>query len=61
MNCCQCEMLSINGVACHELGCPNSRKTWVKERQECVLFIECFGCGYEVEQGETCSCQEDSQ
>ena len=23
MNCDQCEMLSINGHACHESGCPN--------------------------------------
>ena len=61
MNCRQCEMLSINGAACHELGCPNAKKTWVEERQEWVLFIECFVCGYEVEKGETCSCQEDRQ
>jgi len=61
MKCDQCEMLSINGVTCHEIGCPNSKKTWVEERQEWVLFIECFVCGYEVEEGETCSCQEDSQ
>ena len=26
MKCDQCEMLSINGVACHEIGCPNSKK-----------------------------------
>lgn len=22
--CTQCEMLSINGLACHETGCPNT-------------------------------------
>jgi hypothetical protein len=27
MNCNQCEMLSINGLACHEIGCPETR-TW---------------------------------
>jgi hypothetical protein len=26
MNCDQCEMLSINGMACHETGCPNARR-----------------------------------
>lgn len=26
MKCDQCEMLSINGVACHETGCPNADK-----------------------------------
>lgn len=61
MKCDQCEMLSINRVACHETGCPNSKKTWVEERQEWVLFIECFVCGYEVEEGETCSCWEGSE
>lgn len=28
MKCDQCEMVSINGVACHETGCPNSRAKW---------------------------------
>lgn len=26
--CNQCEMLSINGVPCHEGGCPNEHKVW---------------------------------
>jgi hypothetical protein len=26
VHCDQCEMLAINGIACHEHGCPNSRK-----------------------------------
>ncbi len=28
LRCDSCEMLSINGMACHETGCPNSRKAW---------------------------------
>lgn len=28
MNCDQCQMVSINGVACHEIGCPNANKVW---------------------------------
>ena len=58
MHCDSCQMLSINGVPCHETGCPNSRKTWIAERGEWVLFIECRECGCDVEQGETCSCFE---
>lgn len=27
--CKQCNALSINGIACHEHGCPNSKKPWV--------------------------------
>lgn len=26
MRCDQCELLSINGVVCHETGCPNTHK-----------------------------------
>jgi hypothetical protein len=26
VRCSQCEALVINGVACHERGCPNQRK-----------------------------------
>jgi len=26
VRCSQCEALVINGIACHETGCPNSRK-----------------------------------
>ena len=28
MKCDQCEALTINGVFCHETGCPNSKKQW---------------------------------
>ncbi len=58
MRCDSCQMLSINGVPCHETGCPNSRKTWIEDRSEWVLFVECRECGCDVEQGETCSCFE---
>jgi hypothetical protein len=29
LKCDKCQMLSINGMACHELGCPNASKDWV--------------------------------
>ena len=54
MRCDQCEMLSINGVLCHEHGCPNARKTWIGERGQWVLFLECRECGCDVEAGEVC-------
>ena len=31
--CDQCEVLTINGVRCHETGCPNA---WKDERRECA-------------------------
>jgi hypothetical protein len=54
MRCDSCEMLSINGIACHEHGCPNSRKTWIAERGQWILFLECRECGCDVEAGEVC-------
>lgn len=58
LHCDQCEMLTINGLACHETGCPNEKKTWIADRGEWVLFVACFDCGFDVEVGETCSCLE---
>lgn len=46
----------INGVFCHETGCPNSKKTWIDGRGW-ILFLKCRECGDEMEAGEECSCQ----
>jgi ssDNA-binding Zn-finger/Zn-ribbon topoisomerase 1 len=59
ISCNQCSALMINGVFCHETGCPNSKKTWVHERQEWVRFVDCRECGYPVEIGEICDCQRE--
>jgi hypothetical protein len=40
IGCDQCEMVAINGVACHEQGCPSSHVGTVRE---------CFECGCEFE------------
>jgi len=29
LHCDQCEALAINGVPCHEQGCPHKSKPWV--------------------------------
>lgn len=55
IHCNQCEAAMINGVFCHEIGCPNSKKTW--EAGEWVKYYECFECGCDVREGETCDCQ----
>ena len=54
MKCDSCLIVSINGIACHETGCPNSRKTWIPERAQWVLYLGCRECGCEVEEGESC-------
>ena len=45
MKCDQCEALTINGVFCHETGCPNSGKVWDKSDQQWVRVYECPECG----------------
>ena len=60
MNCDQCQAAMINGVFCHESGCPNTKKTWVQDRESWVKFIRCFECGEDVEAGESCNCHEES-
>jgi hypothetical protein len=49
MNCDQCQALMINGVFCHETGCPNDRESgeWIKQR-------ECFDCGCTVDADDPC-------
>lgn len=54
--CNQCEALYINGLFCHETGCPNSGKRWVEG--EWVRFVKCFECGYDVVEGNVC-CEQD--
>ena len=49
----ECEAARINGVFCHETGCPNQKKTW---RGEWVRFLTCFECGCDVEEGTYCGC-----
>ena len=57
-HCDQCNALIINGIFCHEHGCPNSRKTWIAEDGEWVKFFKCHDCGFDVREGEYCSCSE---
>ena len=59
--CDQCEALVINGVYCHETGCPNSRKTWIEDRQAWILFLPCSACGSDVEVGEQCGCEDSEE
>ncbi len=56
IKCDQCEALMINGVFCHETGCPNSKKTW--EDGEWIRYLDCFECGAKVREEELCNCQE---
>jgi len=49
MNCNQCEFLFINGVGCHETGCPNSKSA-----------PTCFRCGFSTNDDGECDCMVES-
>ncbi len=62
IHCDQCEMLSINGVACHESGCPNQGARWDIEQQTWIKQRECFECGCTVDADDPCcSAQEEEE
>lgn len=58
ITCPECNLARINGVLCHETGCPNSKARYDLESQEWIKQYTCFHCGYPVDDGEICSCQE---
>jgi len=58
VRCDQCEMLSINGVACHERGCPNANARYDREHDEWVKQRKCFTCGSAVDHDDLC-CDEE--
>jgi hypothetical protein len=53
IHCDQCEALMINGVFCHETGCPNAHSRyageddWIKQRK-------CFQCGCMIDTDDPC-------
>jgi hypothetical protein len=58
MKCDLCEMLSINGVACHESGCPNLHSRWDEASQLWVRQVMCDICGYQKDEDQEC-CEFD--
>ena len=59
MSCDQCSMVSINGQACHETGCPNFGDRWNGE--EWVSQRDCFVCGATVDADNPCCDAEDEE
>lgn len=58
MRCDQCEAAMINGVFCHETGCPNTRKTY--RFGAWLPILRCPECDGEVEAGTVCDCQTEA-
>lgn len=58
--CDQCEMLSINGRACHETGCPNSGARWDEANGQWIKQRECRECGCTIDADSNC-CQVEEE
>jgi hypothetical protein len=61
ISCDQCQALMINGIFCHETGCVNSRKRYDAENDRWYRVFKCRECGCEVEEGQSCSCQDPDE
>ena len=59
IHCDQCEMLAINGIACHERGCPNMGARW--DGEAWIAQRTCFICGCECDADNVCCDHEEYQ
>jgi len=60
MRCNQCSAAIINGVFCHEIGCPNMRSRYDAALDAWIKMRECSECGSIVDQSEPC-CNEENE
>lgn len=54
MRCDQCEALMINGVFCHETGCPNMHSRYDPAEDRWIKTYECRECGFRQDVGVEC-------
>jgi hypothetical protein len=54
VSCDQCQMLSINGVPCHETGCPNINARFDSNTGQWTKQRKCFDCGCTVDANDPC-------
>lgn len=52
--CNQCEACMINGVFCHETGCPNRDSRYDVDSGEWIKQRKCFECGCLVDLDDQC-------
>ena len=58
MKCDQCDAAMINGVFCHETGCPNTRKRYDSETDTWKTVYICRECGGEYDPDNGPCCEE---
>jgi hypothetical protein len=44
----------INGIYCHETGCPNANSRYDFESAEWVKQVKCWECGYDHDEHTLC-------
>lgn len=59
IRCDQCEALMINGVFCHETGCPNTHSRYDSAEDRWVKTYECLECGCRQDEGVECCVMEE--
>jgi hypothetical protein len=60
ISCDRCVALMINGMFCHETGCPNTYKLFDRELGEWIKMRKCFECGCDVRADDPC-CSAESE
>lgn len=60
VRCDRCAALMIQGVFCHETGCPNTHSRFDAESGEWVKQRKCFECGCTVDVTDLCCNAQDS-
>jgi len=61
LSCDQCQMLSINGVPCHETSCPNMNSRRDEESGEWIKQRKCFECGCTVDADDPCCSRTEEE
>ncbi len=51
--CNQCDSFSVNGIYCHESGCPNEDKKYNHDTESWESVYTCFECGCEYDNPES--------
>ena len=58
MKCDECDAAMINGVFCHETGCPNTRKRYDSSSDTWKTICICRECGGEYDPDNGPCCEE---
>ena len=54
MKCSSCQLMRIQGLICHEIGCPYMGARYDKESKIWIKQRKCFDCGYTVDINDPC-------